>query len=106
MPRRATGQVVERQLKGGRIFALRFRAYGQRRYLTLGTADDGWPRQKAAEELANVLTDVRRGIWRPDARPEAVEPAPRPTFHEFASEWLQGLRSARLAEKTLKDCAW
>ncbi len=106
MPRRATGQVVERKLADGRGFALRFRAYGKRRYLTLGTTDEGWTRHDAAEELANVLADVRRGIWRPDDRPEAVEPVPEPTFHEFASEWLQGLRSEGLSENTLKDYSW
>lgn len=106
MPRKATGQVVERQLKGGRVFALRFRAYGKRRYLTLGTVDEGWSRTKAEEELANVLADVRRGIWRPDARQVAAEPMPEPSFHEFASEWLAGLRSEGLSENTLKDYAW
>jgi integrase len=106
MPRRATGQVVERQLKGGRVFALRFRVYGKRRYLTLGTVDEGWSRTKAEEELANVLADVRRGIWRPDVRQEAAEPVPEPSFHEFASEWLAGLRSEGLSENTLKDYAW
>lgn len=29
------GQVIERERKIGRVFALRFRAYGKRRYLTL-----------------------------------------------------------------------
>lgn len=106
MPRRATGQVVERKLKGGRVFALRFRAYGKRRYLTLGAVEEGWSRTKAEEELANVLADVRRGVWRPDARQEAAEPAPEPTFHEFASEWLAGLGSEGLSENTLKDYAW
>jgi integrase len=106
MPRRATGQVVERQLKGGRVFALRFRAYGKRRYLTLGTVEEGWSRTRAEEELANVLADVRRGIWRADVRQEAAEPAPEPSFHEFASEWLAGLRSEGLSENTLKDYAW
>lgn len=106
MPRRATGQVVERQLKVGRVFALRFRAYGKRRYLTLGTVEEGWSRTKAEEELSNVLADVRRGIWRPDVRQEAAEPVPEPSFHEFASEWLAGLHSEGLSENTLKDYAW
>jgi integrase len=106
MPRRATGQVVERQLTGGRVFALRFRAYGKRRYLTLGTVEEGWSRTRAEEELANVLADVRRGIWRPDVRQEAAEPVPEPSFHEFASEWLAGLRSEGLSENTLKDYTW
>ncbi len=65
MPAKRTGEVVVRNRGGGRIFALRFRAYGKRHYLTLGHAADGWTYEKAEEELANVLADVRRGIWKP-----------------------------------------
>ena len=36
MARRSEGQVVERHWKSGRGYALRFRAYGERQYLTLG----------------------------------------------------------------------
>jgi integrase len=96
--RKATGQVVENDGAGGRSFALRFRAYGKRRYVTLGSAAEGWTRGKAAEELANILADVRRGIWMP---PERSEPPQEPTFHEFASEWLESRRhefAARTAE--------
>ena len=92
MSEKGTGQVLELDRKGGRTFALRFRAYGKRRYVTLGTAGEGWSRRKAEDELANVLADVRRGIWTPDELHEAKEPAPEPSFHEFASEWLHGLR--------------
>ena len=75
---------------GGRTFALRFRAYGKRRYITLGTADEGWTRAKAEEELANVLADVRRGIWKPpEASASTVGEKEEPTFHEFASEWFR-----------------
>lgn len=101
MARKATGQVVERDGAGGRTFALRFRAYGKRRYVTLGTAAEGWTHAKAEEELANVLADVRRGIWMPSERSESQEPPPEPTFHEFASEWLESRRhefAARTAE--------
>jgi hypothetical protein len=94
MARRSTGQVVELERQGGRTFALRFRAYGKRRYLTLGTTAEGWTREKAEEELANVFADVRRGIWRPSEPQGAVEPAPEPTFHEFASEWLETRRKS------------
>ena len=106
MARRSTGQVVELERQGGRTFALRFRAYGKRRYLTLGTSADGWSPERAEEELANVLADVRRGIWRPSEPQEAVEPTPEPTFHEFASEWLEGLRHEGLSDATLKDYTW
>ena len=106
MKGRATGQVLELDRKGGRTFALRFRAYGKRRYLTLGTADEGWSRRKADDELANVLADVRRGVWTPYELPQVKEPVPAPTFHMYASEWLAGLRSEGLSENTLKDYLW
>ncbi len=102
MARRSTGQVVELERQGGRTFALRFRAYGRRRYLTLGTSGEGWNRDKAEEELANVLADVRRGIWKPSEAQEAVEPTLEPTFHEFASEWLE-TRRHEFAARTVED---
>jgi integrase len=102
MPTRSTGQVLELDRKGGRTFALRFRAYGRRRYLTLGTADEGWTRRRAEEELENVLADVRRGIWRPPAPASTVNAEPDPTFHEFASEWLEARRH-EFAPRTVED---
>jgi integrase len=99
MARQATGEVLVRDRRGGRTFALRFYAYGKRRYLTLGRADEGWSRERAEEELSNVLADVRRGIWRP--RAAAAAAAPEPSFHEFASTWIDGLEHEGLAESTL-----
>jgi hypothetical protein len=72
MARKATGSVVELERKTARVYALRFRAYGVRRYVTLGTAEDGWTREKAEDRLRHVLADVERGIWRPH-EPEPVE---------------------------------
>jgi hypothetical protein len=74
MARPATGQVVVRERRTGRMFALRFRAYGDRQYVTLGTDAEGWTQQRAEVELQNVLADVRRGVW----RPPHPEPAPPP----------------------------
>ena len=51
MAPRSTGMVLERRRGGTIVFALRFRAYGKRRYMTLGSKRDGWTRQKAEEEL-------------------------------------------------------
>jgi integrase len=102
MARKATGQVVERRRLGGRTFALRFQAYGKRRYLSLGTAEQGWTRRKAEDELANVLADVRRGIWKPARTTDATEEIPAPTFHEFASEWLS-TRRHEFAARTVED---
>jgi integrase len=88
-----TGQLIERAGKHGRAFAARIRAYGERYYVTLGHSRDGWTRAKAEAELANILADVRRGLWVPD-QPEREPEAPtrEPSFHEFASEWFDRLR--------------
>src|SRR5688572_13939394 len=105
MARQATGQVLERPGKRDRTFALRFRAYGQRQYMTLGGTDEGWTRQRAEEELANVLADVRRGIWRAPTTDIEEEAKPEPTFHEFSSEWLEA-RKPELGERTYEDYRW
>ena len=99
---RKPGQVLELNRKQGHVYALRFRAYGKRRYVTLGTRQEGWTRQKAEEELANVLADVRRGIWKPLEPRRVAEPDPEPTFHEFASEWLEARRH-EFARRTAED---
>jgi hypothetical protein len=107
MPRPATGQVLEREGRDGKTYALRFRAYGKRRYLTLGTVAEGWSGDRAETELQNVLADVRRGIWRePEPEPVAEESRPEPTFHEFASEWLEMKRVEGLAPRSLEDYRW
>jgi integrase len=91
MGRRPAGQVLRRESARGITWALRFQAYGARRYLTLGPERDGWNRERAGEELANVLADVRRGIWTPPVRLRFSDRAPEcPDFHRFASGWLAG----------------
>jgi integrase len=91
------GQVLTRTWKSGRGFALRFLAYGERRYLTLGTEHDGWTRAKAQTELDNILADVRRGIWiPPDRTRKKVDSTPEPEafvrFHAFASKHVNARR--------------
>jgi len=105
MPPRPSGSVIEP--KGGRGWAIRFRAYGKRRYVALGTPEQGWNRGRAEAELRHVLADVERGIWEPDT------PAPDPgaegsgarTFHEFASQWFEDM-SPELRERTRVDYRW
>jgi integrase len=98
--------VIERRGKHGRTYALRFRAYGKRRYVTLGSAEDGWTAPRAATELENVLADVRRGIWRDEEPAPVVEDRPEPTFHEFASEWFEAKKREGLGGRTLEDYRW
>lgn len=106
MARQPTGQVIEPDGQRQRSWAIRFRAYGERRYLTLGTAEEGWSRRRAEEELANVLADVRRGIWQPPRLdPEPTTPEPEPTFHEFASRWFAD-HEAGWRPNTRADYRW
>jgi integrase len=105
MARPATGQVIE---PTGRApsWALRFRAYGERRYVTLGKSEDGWTRERAEAELRHVLADVERGIWQPsEPLPAPQAPAETPTFHVFASEWLEG-RKGEIRPRTVADYTW
>ena len=104
MPRKPTGQVIEKETREGRTFALRFRAYGERQYVTLGNAREGWTRERAERELRHVLSDVERGIWvKPLAAPAAG--SPDPGFHAFASQWLED-RRGELRETTVLDYTW
>jgi Phage integrase, N-terminal SAM-like domain len=105
MARPATGQVIEDRRRRSPVFGLRFRAYGRRHYVTLGTADDGWTRAKAQTELENVLADVQRGIWRPPEPEPAPDVSADPTFHEFSSRWFNDNR-ASWRPKTHFDYEW
>jgi hypothetical protein len=72
MSARKQGEVLVRERKPGYIYALRFRAYGERQYVTLGYEHEGWDPDKAEEELQNILADVRRGLWVPAPEEEAA----------------------------------
>lgn len=134
MAKRAKGEVLVRDWKSGRGFALRFFAYGRRRYVTLGLESDGWTPERAEEELQNVLADVRRGLWSPPRRGggegEDGAPAPSPghprdlggggngigqtpvpspggkmPFAEFAP-WAIEVRRARHGEAHHRNLCW
>jgi len=107
------GEVLERRVRRDRVYALRFMAYGERRYLTLGRRSDGWGRRAAEEELQNVLADVRRGFWVPPARgrpgrgatgeEEGTREIPR--FGTFASG-IVASRRGQVSESTTKNEEW
>jgi integrase len=105
---RATGQVIVKRRKSGCSYAIRFRAYGQRRYRHLGYDHEGWDPRRAEAEPQNVLADVRRGIWRPpslDLPPETEGLGADPTFHVFASEWFAA-NEAAWRPSTRLDYKW
>jgi integrase len=104
MPRKATGQLIAPDGKQ-RSWALRFRAYSKRRFVSLGTPEEGWSRERAEAELRHVLADVERGIWRPREPAPAPDVNEEPTFHEFASEWFE-VNRAGWAERTATDYRW
>jgi integrase len=106
----ARGEVLERDRERGRVYALRFMAYGERRYLTLGYGSEGWDRRSAEEELQNILADVRRGFWVPPVAgrggPEAEEePREVPRFGPFAAGIVAG-RVGQVAEATSEHEQW
>lgn len=92
MPRAATGSVVKPTSRQS-SFALRFRAYGRREYLTLGRPEDGWTMTMAERELAVVLRDVDLGVWRrPQRNPAPPAPAEDPAFLQFSEDWFDAKR--------------
>jgi integrase len=111
MAARKQGEVKVRDWKAGRGYALRFRAYGERQYVTLGYEHEGWDWDKAEEELQNILADVRRGLWVPPAKKkprgasEESQPDQVPAFGPFATG-LTDDREGQVAEETTKHEQW
>jgi integrase len=115
MPRRAKeGEVIVREWKRGTSFALRFRAYGERRFLTLGFEGEGDPPltfDRADEELENILADVRRGIWVPppketNKKASAAHGEAEPLFFgPFASDLVAG-REGQVSKRELEYEEW
>lgn len=107
---RKRGEVLVRERALGKVYALRFWAYGKRRYVTLGYGLDGWTRDKAEDELQNVLADVRRGLWVPSERwpgreGEASDRDIVPLFGPFAVG-LAASRKGQVAAKTSAHENW
>src|SRR5262245_31092690 len=94
MARPPTAQVVERDGKRGRTFAIRFRAYRERPCLRTSAAT----REEAERAPRHVLADVERGIWQPP-RAVAVAPEGVPLFWDLARRWYDQ-REGEVAERT------
>jgi integrase len=108
MARPPTGSVVvDMRRPDDPAFAIRFRAAGKRRFITLGRASEGWTETRAEQELADTLSLVRKGLWRPPDPPPSTATLPDDTtFHEFASQWFASREVEGLAAKTLADLKW
>jgi integrase len=102
MARPPNGSVVEREGVRGRVYALRFRAYGRREYVTT----DCRTRADAEVELRHTLADVERGIWKPSRREVVEARQEEQTFHEFASAWLAARKQEGLRPRTIEDYEW
>jgi integrase len=113
MAPRPTGTLdTEVRADGTLAFRLRFRAYGKRQAVFLHerrTCDckygcgGGWTERTARTELNNILARVQAGIWQ---RPKAAQPVEKmftemPTFHEYASYWLQAKLEGLIGEKPI-----
>jgi integrase len=102
MARPATGTIVERQGANGQINrTLRFHAFGRRHTVPLGAVS----RTEAKQELAFVMADVARGVWKPSMTTEAPTEPEMPTFHAFAEEWWL-LHEKEWQPKTTHDYRW
>ena len=106
MGREAAGEIrIYERRDGLTTFMLRFRAYGRREHVALGTEADGWSYRRAEIELQNTLAKVRAGIWQAESREPVNNERPEPSFHRLASGWLKRRRH-ELAETTFKDYRW
>ncbi len=99
------GQILQRRGKRGITYAARFRAYGKRHYLSLGYSWEGFNPRDAEMELANILADVRRGLWKPPSQVASHPAVEDPTFHGFASDWFSA-REHQVAPRTAEDYRW
>jgi integrase len=114
MGRTATGSILVRKLDGRtRAYRLRFLTPEGRQEVTLHEragcrcgCGGGWSERAARNELGNIQARVRAGVWRPP-EPPSPDPLPTevPTFHEYASAWLQGKLDGTIGEKPLSKNA-
>ncbi len=115
MARNATGGVLTTVLTDGtRKFRLRFSVAGERQDLILHERPDcqcgcgrGWNERTARTELGNVQARVRAGVWKRPAPPAIPNPPDQiPTFHQYASTWLEAKREGTIGDKPLSTSTY
>jgi integrase len=113
MGRQPKGSVsVEELADGTRAFQLRFHVDGHREHETLHErrgckcgCGGGWTPRTAEIELENTMARVRAGVWEKRAAP-IVEPSERidvPTFHVYASSWLESKIAGVLGDRAIDE---
>ena len=112
MSRPPTGSIRTTELRDGtRVFALRFLVNGVREHETLHERRDcdcgcggGWTDRTARAELENVLSRVRAGVWERHTAPLRKPPERKrmPTFHEYASWWLEGKTDGSIGRRPIR----
>ncbi|MEA2464564.1 MAG: integrase, partial [Acidobacteriota bacterium] len=110
MGRPRAGSITSETLADGtRAFHLRFWVEGtrehetfhERRGCTCGCAGS-WTEGTAAIELENVQARVRAGVWRKRQAPEQIsDPGEIPTFHTYASAWLDSKVAGVLGDRPI-----
>jgi len=113
MARPVTGSLkLEQQVDGTLRFRLRFTAEGKRETLMLHEQRDcdcgcggGWSERTGRVELRNIIARIEAGIWeRPKPKPPVEKQfAQMPTFHEYASYWLQAKLEGLIGEKPIGE---
>ena len=109
MSRPAKGTVEVKTLADGtRVFKLRFFVQGRREHEVLHErrhckcgCGGSWNERTAAVELENILARVRAGVWRKRNPPPPVAASRVPTFHEYASAWLQAKIDGVLGDRPI-----
>jgi len=110
MSRTPSGSLkLETLADGTQAFHLRFTALGRRQHVTLherrgcGCGCGGsWSERTAAIELENILAKVRAGVWQKRSdRVPAIDPGEVPTFHVFASAWLESKVAGVLGDRPI-----
>ena len=105
MARKSTGGITEKPTAAsGTSFGIRYRVAGRRINQHVGYAADGITRADAERELAFTMEQLRRGEWSPPV--EVKAPAESPTFHEFASDWIERREAEGLRPRTVEHLRW
>jgi integrase len=61
----------------------------------------GWNERTARLELKNILAKVHAGVWRKPTTAPPMAAAKMPSFHEYASAWLQAKTDGTIGDRPI-----